>query len=139
MIIIELDQTGLLPFSILLGLFTGFIYGIIKIIRCLFYHNNVIFFIEDVAFVIFVSLSFCILHYNCTYGVVRFYSFIGCSCGFLIYNMTLGKLSAYIALRIKKFTMPYILMIKGLFLKFCSYCSHLIRSETMIYRAKKGF
>ena len=139
MLIIELDQSMLMPLSILLGIILGFIYGIIKIIRCLFYHNNVILFFEDFVFCLFASVSFLILHYNCTFGVIRFYAFIGTVIGFTLYYFTLGKLTELIAVKIKKLIMPYIFMIKRHFLKFRAYIKYLIISKRVLHNAKKGF
>ena len=139
MLIVQLDQTSLFPCSVLLGTFLGLVYGTIKVFRCLFYHNNVILFFEDALFLIFASVSFIILHYNCTFGIIRLYSFAGVVFGFILYYMTLGKLSDRVAMKLKKLFMPFFLMIKGLFLKSFSFIEHHIRTRIIVQKARKGF
>lgn len=86
------DEMTLLGICLLLGAFLAFLYDLIRILRLLIPHKDVIVDIEDLAFWIFTAWMVfkTLVVYN--RGALRAYAFIGMFLGVVIYAFTLSKL-----------------------------------------------
>lgn len=117
----------ILIYSVLLGLFFGFIYGIFKFRRlCIplkvvnvkkttqnFSIEDVVVFFEDVLFALFSAISICIFTYYMNAGRFRGIVLVGCLFGFVVYYNTIGKL----VLRLSAILMRFVgLLLKKIFI-----------------------
>ena len=86
------DEMTLFGICLLLGAFLAFLYDLIRILRLLIPHKDVIVDIEDLAFWIFTAWMVfkTLVVYN--RGALRAYAFIGMFLGVVIYAFTLSKL-----------------------------------------------
>ncbi len=82
--------------SIPLGVAVGILYGVIKFIRTAFDFRKTATIIADVIFMIISTTVIYLFSIAYIQGFVRIYVFIGCSIGFLLYRLTLGRLIAKI-------------------------------------------
>lgn len=86
------DEMTLFGICLLLGAFLAFLYDLIRILRLLIPHKDVIVDIEDLVFWIFTAWMVfkTLVVYN--RGALRAYAFIGMFLGVVIYAFTLSKL-----------------------------------------------
>lgn len=77
-------------YSILLGVAVGIIYDVFCIFRIALPHNPVAVFFEDLLFCMITSFMLILMIFCANYGVVRWFSLMGCLGGFLIYYRTVG-------------------------------------------------
>lgn len=86
------QQSSAFVFSFLLGVSSGLLYGVLRLLRVFFCSGKVSIFIIDFLYMIIVSLAlfcFSIAYIN---GSIRFYLYLGCLLGFIIYRFTIGKI-----------------------------------------------
>ena len=94
--------------SVLLGVVTGILYDVFRIIRIAFRHNAVMVFFEDILFCMITSCMLILMIFCANYGIVRWFSVMGCAAGFFIYFETAGKAVVGAAGRIISFIKRYI-------------------------------
>ena len=94
--------------SVVLGIVTGILYDVFRIIRIAFRHNAVMVFFEDILFCMMTSCMLILMIFCANYGIVRWFSVMGCAAGFFIYLETAGKAVVGAAEMIIDFIKKYI-------------------------------
>ena len=74
------------------GILFGLFWEIFRIIRRAYEHRAIWVLFEDVAFFIVIAFSYFFLCFAFANGNLRWYSFLCCAIGFVIYLLTFGKL-----------------------------------------------
>lgn len=82
------SQATLFLLTVVLGMFTGFIYDIFRILRKSIKHKSFIIQIEDVVYWIIVSFIMFYFMLNKNNGEIRFFTIIGLFLGMVIYFYT---------------------------------------------------
>lgn len=112
-------QFALAAVSLAAGLFLGVLYDVMRLVRAPFGKAGV--FMSDLSFCVIFTLSVAVLLYNYWSGKLRVYPFLLCFCGLVVYRLTLGRLTAYIAVSIKRLISPRLaylrLAVKGYILR----------------------
>jgi len=120
----QLDLTELLIRAFFVGVMLGVVYDAIRMIKMLFgvRYNClqemsemrllkritvfIITFILDLAFWIFAGIVSIILNYHIAHGIFRGMVYLGMSFGFVLYNLTLGRLmisvNTFLVSKVKK-------------------------------------
>lgn len=97
------QQSSAFLLSLLLGIAAGVLYGILRVLRVLFFRGRISVFIIDFLYMIAVSLAlfcFSIAYIN---GAVRIYLYFGCLIGFVLYRGTLGRLISAVTLPVARY------------------------------------
>lgn len=92
--------------SIVNGVILGLIYDCFRVSRMFFLRNKIVIFFEDLAFCLICAVSFMILFYNYSFGMMRAYAFIGSIGGFCIYYFTVGQLTKAICEKVYSVVSP---------------------------------
>lgn len=77
--------------SILLGCAVGLFYDAFRIIRIAVRHSAVTVFFEDLLFCAVTCCALILTIFCANYGVVRWFSILGCLGGFMLYRETVGR------------------------------------------------
>ena len=125
--------------SLLLGLFLGLTYDLIRFIRRLFViciREEVIVFILDLFYMIFSGASYCIFLYAASNGRFRWFTALGLLFGFLLYRLLPSRIIypplMWIADKIR-LTLSFILLpfkrVVCIFIKFIKRRYYVIKTE----------
>ena len=85
-------QDRVFIFFFIIGVALGIIYDLFKIKRRLFGQNIVGLFIDDIVFSFLSCIIVLVSVFVFNNGIVRWFEFVMCMCGFIIYRITLSKL-----------------------------------------------
>jgi len=104
-------------YSIVLGLICGLIYDVFRLLRIAFRCGAILVFLTDIIFWLlcaFLTYSFLLCF---TDGTVRFYVLIAAAAGFIIYLLTIGKLTRKVFLFVFKPFKAFFRLIRRIFFK----------------------
>ena len=95
--------------SVLLGAAVGVLYDVFRILRIALPHNGVAVFFEDLLFCMMTCCMLILMIFCANYGIVRWFSVMGCAGGFMLYRETAGKAVIGAAGKIILFFKKYII------------------------------
>lgn len=78
--------------TVIIGVFIGFVYDLFRVLRKVIHHSNLMTYLEDLVYWIFVSLIMFYVMLNKNYGEIRVFSILGAFLGMILYFLTLGRL-----------------------------------------------
>ena len=91
MLMATTNQAYVFLIAVYVGIMTGLIYDVFRVIRYLSKPDKWITGLIDLTFwIIVIGLSFFVFYYT-NYGEVRFYNFVGIALGWLLYAITLSR------------------------------------------------
>lgn len=114
-----------LIFSII-GIFSGIIFDIFRILRRTFKTKDFIIYIEDIIF--WILIGFLLLYGLCVYtdGEIRLYLILAVMLGFLIYMLTVSKYILMICIKI-------ILLIKSILKSIFNFLANFVKKLNILY------
>lgn len=114
-----------LIFSII-GIFSGIIFDIFRILRRTFKTKDFIIYIEDIIF--WILIGFLLLYGLCVYtdGEIRLYLILAVMLGFLIYMLTVSKYILMICVKI-------ILLIKSILKSIFNFLANFVKKLNILY------
>ncbi len=83
-------QLSMLIISILLGIAMGLTYDLVRILRRIVSHNNILIFLQDIIYWIIWAFVVIDKIHIFNSGEVRIYIFLGIGVGILVYAYTIG-------------------------------------------------
>ena len=113
---IEIPQTLVFLYAIILGFCSSIIYDTLKIIRYLDRKNLTLTIIMDIVFLIICAFLTMIFAIGYNQGEVRLFTIVGHSVGFAVYLFTVGKITNRIIIFISK-KIAYIVVKSKIFIK----------------------
>ena len=98
----------------IVGIILGIIYDIFKVKRKLFGFNTVTLFVDDFLYSLLclVFVITCVFVFN--NGIIRWYEFLMCAFGFLLYKATASKVVIYVMFSIIEYIHRVIKLIQSL-------------------------
>lgn len=114
-----------LIFSII-GIFSGIIFDIFRILRRTFKTKDFIIYIEDIIF--WILIGFLLLYGLCVYtnGEIRLYLILAVILGFVIYMLTVSKYILMIFVKI-------ILVIKSILKNIFNFLANFVKKLNILY------
>jgi len=85
------EELFLLGGAVLLGIPAGILFDFFRFLRRLIPHHGLVTALEDIFFLILVSFLLLCYAGGFANGEFRIYYIIGCLCGFVLHECTLGK------------------------------------------------
>lgn len=85
-----ISENLFLLYSLGMGIFITFIYDILRIIRRVFAHKNILISIEDILFWVFCAISVFYLMHTESNGTLRWFAVLGALVGMLLYKKTVS-------------------------------------------------
>lgn len=129
--------------SIVNGAVLGLIYDCFRVSRMFFLRNKIVIFFEDLAFCLICAVSFMILFYNYSFGMMRAYAFLGSIGGFCIYYFTAGQFTKAVCEKVYSIVSPILKKARNRIATAVYNCYKQIftyaRCAVYIKRAGKGF
>lgn len=118
---------------IIIGIISGLIFDIFRILRQTFKTKDFIIYIQDILF--WILVGFLMLYGLCAYtnGELRLYLFLGVILGFLIYILTVSKY-------ILKINIKIITFIKNIFKTIFNFLSDFVKKLNILsfFRGKNN-
>ena len=105
--VIQLNQSVLAVWSLVIGAVLCAFYDILRAFRLVGRTRALTLFVLDFSFCLISALLMLVMFYNLTFGRIRAYAFVFMLVGFLIWRFTVGKVFISIVWRI-------ILFVKGI-------------------------
>lgn len=96
----NISQTEEFLLFCLIGIILSFIFDIFRSIRKNFKSNDLITYIEDIIFLIIVTIIIMLGIIKISNGILRLYIFLGIILGIIIYTLTISKFCIIIMSRI---------------------------------------
>lgn len=87
-----ISENLFLLYSLGMGIFITFIYDILRIIRRVYAHKNILISIEDLLFWIFCAIAVFYLMHEESNGTLRWFAVLGALVGMLLYKKTVSPL-----------------------------------------------
>lgn len=85
-----ISENLFLLYSLGMGIFITFIYDILRIIRRVYVHNNILISFEDILFWLFCALAVFYLMHTESNGTLRWFAILGALVGMLLYKKTVS-------------------------------------------------
>ncbi len=85
-------QQLLVLWSAVSGVLLSIYYDVFRLLRALGIRSRFFVFLQDVAFCITAALTYILLIFNLSNGVIRFYAFVIIAAAFLLWHFTIGAL-----------------------------------------------
>lgn len=85
-----ISENLFLLYSLGMGIFITFIYDILRIIRRVYAHNNILISFEDILFWLFCALAVFYLMHAESNGTLRWFAILGAVIGMLLYKKTVS-------------------------------------------------
>jgi len=105
--------------SMLAGLFAGFVYDIFRTIRAMAKPKNGTIIVHDILFLVFTAFIIFILSVTVGRGYLRFFEFLGVCLGFVLYRIAFKNSVVKIMMAITKFFIKImIIFMKIIFFPF---------------------
>ena len=92
MILSMSNQAVIFLTAALVGAFVGFVYDLFRVLRKTFRHPNLVTYLEDAVYWLFVTLVMFYVMLNKNYGEIRAFSVAGVFLGMLLYFLSLSRL-----------------------------------------------
>ncbi len=97
------EQSTLFLSTVVLGVITGFLYDVFRILRRTFKHPDFLTHIEDFLYWVIVTLVIFYFLLNKNYGEIRFYSIFGEFLGMGLYFLTISKFVMLVSMTVVNF------------------------------------
>ena len=99
-----ISENLFLLYSLGMGIFITFIYDILRIIRRVFAHKNILISLEDILFWMFCAISVFYLMHAESNGTLRWFAIMGALVGMLLYKKTVSPFFVkWVSLGLQKF------------------------------------
>lgn len=85
-----ISENVFLLYSLGMGIYVTFIYDILRIIRRVYAHNNILISLEDILFWIFCAIAVFYLMHEESNGTLRWFAILGALAGMLLYKKTVS-------------------------------------------------
>lgn len=85
-----ISENLILLYSLGMGIFITFVYDILRIIRRVYAHNNILISLEDILFWIFSAIAVFYLMHAQSNGTLRWFAVLGALVGMLLYKKTIS-------------------------------------------------
>ena len=122
----------LVLWSVLLGVFFGFVYEFFRVAHRFHPRWYWLIFVEDLLFSLICAIGMMLLFFNLSFGRMRFYAFPGIILGFLLWYFTLGRVFRALCMRLARYLTPPLRYFKAY---LCTRGGTIL----FLFRAENGF